>query len=290
MSLYLNAETKVLIQGITGNMATYHGKRMLASGTNILAGVNPGRGGDWALDGKVPVFDTVRAAVEMTGVNTSVIFVPVQNAVGAIYEAVDAGIELVICVTKGIPINDMLKVLAYLKKTNTRLIGPGAAGINSLDFCNVGVIANMGLLCGNVGIVSSSEGLIYETMDELKKFDIGISSVVELGSGPIFGTSFEEVLLSYEADGDTDFILMLGEVGVIDEEFSEQFATSAISKPVFSYLSEGFSTEPDYGGYAGMILNGSRSSYEQVVAEWQLAGFYPYSSISDMVDALRLHL
>ena len=290
MSFFINHESKVLIQGITGNAGTYHGKRMLETGTNILAGVNPGRGGDWALDNKVPVFDTVRAAVEMTGVNTSVIFVPVQYAVGAIYEAVDAGIDLVVCVTKGIPINDMLRVRAYLKKTNTQLIGPGAAGIHCVDICNVGVIPNRDVLSGNVGVVSCSEGLIIETLDELKKYDIGISSVIELGSGPVFGTNFEDVLLKFEADGDTDFIIMLGEVGVVDEDFSEQFATSALSKPVFSYLSEGLETSPDYGGYAGMILNGSRNSYDQVVSEWQLAGFYPYESLQDMVDALRQHI
>lgn len=290
MSLFVNQDTKVLIQGITGHAGTMHGNRMLAMGTTILAGVSPGHGGDWALDGKVPVFDTVQAAVEMTGVNTSVIVVPVQNAVGAIYEAVDAGIELVVCVTKGIPIHDMLKVRAYLQKTNTQLIGPGAAGIACVGECNVGVVTQYDVLPGNVGIVSCSEGLIYETLDELRKYDIGVSSIVELGSGPIFGTCFEDALLKFEADGDTDFILMLGEVGVVDEDFSEQFATSVLSKPVFSYLSEGFSLTPDYGGYAGIILNGSRDSYEQVVAEWQMAGFYPYGRLQDMVDALRQHL
>lgn len=290
MSIFVNKDSKILIQGITGASGSFHGQRMVDAGTNVLAGTNPGKGGDWTFGGKVPVFDTVQAAVEMTGVDTSVIFVPGQYAVGAIYEAVDAGIELVVCVSKDIPVNDMLHVRAYLKKTNTTLIGPGAAGICAVDVCNVGVIHPGIISRGNVGIVSTSQTLTYEVLQEMKDNSFGASSIVELGNGPVFGTSIKDVLLKFEADPDTGYMIMLGEVGVTVEDFPDLFATTHLTKPIFSYLSDSLVKAPDYGGYAGMILNGNRGSYESMQFAWHRASIFPYPNITDLVLALRQYM
>ena len=217
MSILVNNNTRLVVQGITGREGAFHTKQMIDYGTNVVAGVTPGKGGEWVF-GTVPVFDTVKEAVDATGANTSIIYVPARFAADAIIEAADAGVDLVVCITEGLPVLDMVQVRAYLDTTNTRLIGPNCPGLITPGEAKVGIIPGHILTPGSVGLVSRSGTLTYEVVYALTARGIGQSTAVGIGGDPINGTSFLDVLRMFEQDPSTDQVILIGEIGGTDEQ------------------------------------------------------------------------
>jgi len=256
VGILINRNTRVLVQGITGYQGSFHSQKMIEYGTNVVAGVTPGRGGDWVLDGKVPVFESVRVAKEATGADSSVIFVPARFATDAILEAVDAEIGLIVCITDGLPTQDMLKVTQYIKNKECRLIGPNCPGILTSGESKLGIIPGNISLPGNVGVVSRSGTLTYEVLYSLKRHGIGVSTCVGIGGDGILGTGFVDVLELFEADPHTDQIVLIGEIGGNEEELAAEFIGSQLTKPVVAFIA-GKSAPPDKRmGHAGAIIEG----------------------------------
>jgi succinyl-CoA synthetase alpha subunit len=247
--------TKVVVAGITGSEGTFHSLRNRAYGTQVVAGVTPGKGGQ-AVDG-IPVFDTVADAVEATGANTSLVFVPARFAAEAVYEAADAGIGLIVCITEGIPVRDMAQVASYLRGRPTDLVGPNCPGVISPGRSNVGIIPGEICAPGRVGLVSRSGTLTYQIVHELTQRGIGQSTCVGMGGDPVHGIGFIESLDRFEADDDTDLVVMIGEIGGDDEERAAAFIRDRITKPVVAYIA-GFTAPPGRRmGHAGAIITGS---------------------------------
>jgi succinyl-CoA synthetase alpha subunit len=213
MSILINKNSRVLVQGVTGHEGLFHTQQMLQYGTSVVAGVTPGKGGEWVLDGKVPVFDSVKVAVDSTGVNVSVIFVPARFAPDAMFEAADAGIPLIICITEGVPVQDMMRVRSYLDQKGVRFIGPNCPGALTPGESKVGIIPGNIAIPGNIGVVSRSGTLTYEVLYALKGVGLGASTCVGIGGDPVNGTSFIDVLEMFEADPHTDSVVMIGEIG-----------------------------------------------------------------------------
>jgi succinyl-CoA synthetase alpha subunit len=244
-----------VVAGITGSEGTFHSLRNRSYGTDVVAGVTPGKGGQ-DVEG-IPVFDTVGDAVEGTGANTSLIFVPARFAAEAIYEAADAGIGLVVCITEGIPVRDMAQVGAYLRGTETVLVGPNCPGVISPGRANVGIIPGEICAPGRVGLVSRSGTLTYQIVHELTQRDIGQSTCVGMGGDPVHGIGFIGSLERFEADDETDLVVMIGEIGGDDEERAAAFIAQRVTKPVVSYIA-GFTAPPGKRmGHAGAIITGS---------------------------------
>lgn len=253
MSILVNKNTRLLIQGITGREGLYHAQKMLRSGTNIVAGVTPGKGGEWMIGGKIPVFDSVHLAYEISGANATLIFVPAHTAPDAIFEAADAGVPLIICVTEGISIHHMLRVTAYLKQKNIRLIGPKSPGIISPGECCAGIIPPEAVCQGNTGVVSRAGTLTFTILENLKQAGLGVSTCVGIGSDPIIGTSFKDILEMFEADPHTEQVLLVGEIGGRDEEEAASYIPQ-MTKPVAAYIT-GLTTLPNKRyGHAGAII------------------------------------
>lgn len=257
MSILVNNKIRVLVQGITGNEGLFHTQQMLFYHTNIVAGVSPGKGGDWVLDGKVPVFDTVKNAVEVTDANATVIFVPAKYAADAIFEAVDAGMELVVCITEGVPVLDMMRVKEYMHTRKTRLIGPNCPGILVPGEVKVGIIPGNIALPGNIGVVSRSGTLTYEVLYSLKRANKGVSTCVGIGGDPIKGMNFVDVLEQFEADAKTDSVIMIGEIGGNDEEIAAEFIARQMTKPVVAFIAGASAPPGKRMGHAGAIIEGS---------------------------------
>jgi len=258
VSILVGTETKLAVSGLTGREGSFHGMNNRRYGTDLVAGVTPGKGGQ-DVEG-VPVFDTVHEAVAETGANTSMIFVPPRFAADAILEAEDAGIELVICITEGIPVHDMLRVYTHLRRGTTRLIGPNCPGILSPGKANVGIIPAHFFSEGNVGLVSRSGTLTYQIGNELAQRGFGNSSIVGIGGDPIAGTSFIEVIDLFEADAETELIVMCGEIGGEEEERTADHIAEHVRKPVVAYIA-GFTAPPGKTmGHAGAIVSGSRGT------------------------------
>jgi succinyl-CoA synthetase alpha subunit len=255
MSVLVGADTKLVVQGITGSEGTFHTLRDRAYGTSVVAGVTPGKGGQ-DVEG-IPVFDTVAEAVEATGANTSMIFVPPRFAADAILEAADAGVALTVCITEGIPVRDMASVHAYLAGTETRLVGPNCPGVISPGVANVGIIPGEVCMPGRVGFVSRSGTLVYQIVHELSTSGIGQSTCIGMGGDPVHGVGFIESLRLFEHDPGTDLIIMTGEIGGDDEERAAAFIADDVSKPVVAYIA-GFEAPPGKRmGHAGAIVTGS---------------------------------
>lgn len=255
MAILVDADTRLLVQGITGREGTFHALRNRTYGTAVVAGVTPGKGGQ-DVEG-IPVFDTVTQAVAATGANASLVFVPPRFAADAIYEAADAGIALVVCITEGIPAHDMLDVYTYLAPRATRLLGPNCPGALSPGKANVGIIPAQVFAAGGVGLVSRSGTLTYQIGAELAHRGLGNSTIVGIGGDPVVGTSFVDALALFQDDPETAQIVMVGEIGGNEEEKAADFIAEHVTKPVYAYIA-GFTAPPGKTmGHAGAIISGS---------------------------------
>ena len=272
MSILIDQSSRILVQGITGKEGLFHAEQMRNFGSNIVAGTTPGKGGVWVLDNKVPVFDSVEYAVETTGADTSVIFVPARYASDAIFEAINAGISLVVCITEGIPIKDMMLVKAYLRSTNTKLIGPNTPGILSPGKSKAGIIPGSIASEGNIGVISRSGTLTYEVIYSLKQAGIGISPCVGIGGDPIVGTSFSQILEMFENDPQTDTVMIIGEIGGSDEEDAARFISTNMSKPVYGYIAGESAPMDKRMGHAGAIIEKGIGSAQSKIEALSNAG------------------
>ncbi len=270
MSILVGRDTRLLVQGITGREGAFHTRQMIAYGTNVLAGVTPGKGGEWA-EG-VPVFDTVREAVQATGANTSIVYVPARFAPDAILEAADAGIGLVVCITEGIPTLDMIRVRAYLDQTKTRLVGPNCPGIITPGEAKVGIMPGHVHMPGPVGVVSRSGTLTYEVVYALTLKGIGQSTAVGIGGDPIVGTTFIDVLQMFEDDPRTEQIVMIGEIGGTDEERAAEFIAQHMSKPVVGFIAGQTAPPGKRMGHAGAIISGGTGTAAEKMKALEAAG------------------
>lgn len=274
MSILVDKNTRLLVQGITGNEGLFHTTQMVAYGTQVVAGVTPGKGGEWVLDGKIPVFDSVKMAVEATGVNTSVIFVPARFAPDAIFEAADAGIPLIVCITEGIPVQDMMRVRSYLDQKGVRLIGPNCPGLLTPGEAKVGIIPGNIAIPGNVGIVSRSGTLTYEVLYALKLRGIGASTCVGIGGDPVNGTSFIDVLEMFERDPQTEKVVLIGEIGGTDEEKAAEFIATRMTKPVVAFIAGQTAPPGKRMGHAGAIIEGGAGTAAEKIRALEAAGVH----------------
>jgi succinyl-CoA synthetase alpha subunit len=272
MSILVNKNTRLVVQGVTGHDGLFHTRQMAAYGTNIVAGVTPGKGGEWVLEGKIPVFDSVKVAVEAAGANTSVIFVPARFATDAIFEAADAGLRLIVCISEGIPVQDMMRVRNYLDQKGVRLVGPNCPGLLTPGESKVGIIPGDISFPGNIGVVSRSGTLTYEVLYALKLQNLGVSTCVGIGGDPINGTNFIDVLSMYEADPQTDKVVMIGEIGGTDEEKAAEYIADHMTKLVVSFIAGQTAPPGKRMGHAGAIVEGGSGLAADKVKALQTAG------------------
>jgi succinyl-CoA synthetase alpha subunit len=288
MAILVDEGTKVVVAGITGSEGTFHSLRNRSYGTDVVAGVTPGKGGQ-DVEG-IPVFDTVGDAVAVTGANTSLIFVPARFAAEAIYEAADAGIGLVVCITEGIPVRDMAQVGAYLRGTETVLVGPNCPGVISPRRANVGIIPGEICAPGRVGLVSRSGTLTYQIVHELTQLGIGQSTCVGMGGDPVHGIGFNGSLERFEADDETDLVVMIGEIGGDDEERAAAVIADRMTKPVVSYIA-GFTAPPGKRmGHAGAIITGSSGTAAAKAEALEAAGVGVGRTPTEVAELVRAAL
>lgn len=272
MSILIDKSTRVLVQGITGREGFFHSVQMMEYGTQIVVGVTPGKGGEWVLDGKIPVFDTVKGAVEVTGANCSVIFVPAHFAADSILEAADAGVPLIVCITEGIPVSNMMQVKRIVDQKGVRLIGPNCPGILTPGECKVGIIPGQIAEPGNIGIVSRSGTLTYEVLYALKLNGMGVSTCVGIGGDPIKGTNFIDVLGMFEDDPLTDKVVLIGEIGGADEERAAEFIRNRMTKPVAAFIAGKTAPPGKRMGHAGAIVEGDTGLAASKIKALESAG------------------
>jgi succinyl-CoA synthetase alpha subunit len=271
MSILIDKNSRLLVQGITGHEGLFHTQQMVAYGTKVVAGVTPGKGGEW-VDGKIPVFDTVKTAVEATGANVSVIFVPARFAPDAMLEAADAGIPLVICITEGVPVQDMMRVRTYLDQKSVRLVGPNCPGVLTPGEAKAGIIPNNISIPGDIGIVSRSGTLTYEVLYALMLRGMGASTCVGIGGDPVNGTSYLDVLELFEADPHTDRVVLIGEIGGTDEEKAADFIAREMTKPVSAFIAGQAAPPGKRMGHAGAIIEGGAGTAADKIRALEAAG------------------
>lgn len=288
MSVLVDQNTKLIVQGFTGREGTFHATQALAYGTNVVGGVTPGKGGQSHLER--PVFDTVADAVHKTGANASVIFVPPPFAADAIMEAVAAEIPLVICITEGIPANDMAKVWAFMRGKKTRLVGPNCPGVISPGKCKIGIMPAHIHLPGNVGVVSRSGTLTYEAVGQLTKLGIGQSTCIGIGGDPIIGTTFVDALHLFNEDPDTHAIIMIGEIGGNAEETAAQFVKENVKKPVVGFICGQTAPPGRRMGHAGAIISGGSGKASDKMEAMTAAGIEVCISPADIGETLAKKL
>lgn len=296
MSILVGRDTKLLVQGITGGAGSFHAKQMIEYGTNVVAGVTPTRGGE-KFEAKVPVFDTVRQAAGATGANASVIFVPPPGAADAILEALDAGIELVVCITEGIPVIDMLGVRRVLEASQAdarakgrslpRLIGPNCPGIITPGACKIGIMPGHIHKAGNIGVVSRSGTLTYEAVGQLTALGIGQSTCIGIGGDPVGGMDFVDVLELFQADPDTHGVIMIGEIGGGAEERGAEFIKAKMNKPVAAFIAGTTAPPGKRMGHAGAIISGGKGTAAAKIAALEAAGAKVAPTPSDMATTLK---
>jgi succinyl-CoA synthetase alpha subunit len=272
MSILINKNTRLLVQGITGNDGLFHTTQMVQYGTNVVAGVTPGKGGEWVLDGKVPVFDSVKLAVDATGANATVIFVPARFAPDAMFEAADADIPLIVCITEGVPVQDMMRVRNYLDHKKVRLVGPNCPGLLTPGESKVGIIPGNIAIPGNVGVVSRSGTLTYEVLYALMLNKMGASTCVGIGGDPINGTNFIDCLEMFEHDPRTEKVVLIGEIGGTDEDKAAEFIATKMTKPVVSFIAGQTAPPGKRMGHAGAIIEGKAGSAADKVKALEAAG------------------
>ena len=289
MSIFIDNETKLIVQGITGRDGSFHAKQMIEYGTKVVAGVTPGKGGQ-TFEGTVPIFDTVYDAVQATGANTSVIYVPPMFAADAMMEAAAAGVKLIVCITEGVPVLDMTKVYPYVKEHGARLIGPNCPGLITPGQSKVGIIPGRICMPGNVGVVSRSGTLTYEIVNQLTKAGIGQSSCVGIGGDPINGTNFIDCLAAFEADPQTKAIAMMGEIGGTDEQEAAAFIKAHMKKPVVGFIAGQTAPPGRRMGHAGAIISGSEGTAAEKIESFLAAGMGVAQRPVDFVDLIKARL
>jgi len=289
MSVFLDQNTRLVVQGITGRDGSFHTRQMISYGTKVVAGVTPGKGGQ-LFDGVVPIFDTVADAVRETRANTAVIYVPAAAAASAVFEAADAGLGLVVCITEGIPVLDMTRVLPYLHERGARLIGPNCPGLISPGKSKVGIIP--GNICqpGRIGVVSRSGTLTYEIVHQLSTQGYGQSTCIGIGGDPLIGTSFIHCLSAFQADAETDAVVMIGEIGGTDEQQAAEFVTQAMTKPVIGFVAGQTAPPGRRMGHAGAIISGSSGTAAEKMAALERAGISVMGRPADVVPLLKERL
>ncbi len=272
MSILVDKDTRLVVQGITGREGEFHTRAMLAYGTNVVAGVTPGRGGQKVIDDQVPVFNTVKDAVEATGANVSVIYVPAAFAPDAIREAADAGVALVVCITEGIPANDMVATYAFVQGRGARLIGPNCPGLLTPGEAKVGIIPGNIATPGPVGVVSKSGTLTYEAVDALTKIGLGQTTIVGIGGDPIIGTNFIDVLQLFQNDSATEAIVLIGEIGGTAEQDAAAFIKQNVTKPVVGFIAGQTAPPGRRMGHAGAIVSGGEGTAQEKIAALESVG------------------
>jgi len=284
MSIYVNADTKVIVQGITGSAGLDHTREMIKYGTNIVGGVTPGRGGEKVLD--VPVFNTVEDAVKTTGATVTIIYVPAAFATDAIMETTDAGLELAICITEHIPIKDMVKVKEFMKGKNTRLIGPNCPGIITADETKIGIMPGYIHTKGHIGVVSRSGTLTYEAVHQLSQAGYGQTTAVGIGGDPVNGTSFIDVLKEFNEDPETYAVVMIGEIGGTAEEEAARWIKENMNKPVAGFIGGATAPPGKRMGHAGAIISGGEGTAEEKKRVMEECGIKVAESPAKIGDAM----
>jgi succinyl-CoA synthetase alpha subunit len=289
VSIFIGKDTRLVVQGITGRDGSFHAKQMMAYGTRVVAGVTPGKGGQ-RFEGAVPIFDTVARAVAEAGANAAVIYVPPAGAAGAIYEAVDAGIPLVVCITEGVPVIEMTRVMPFVRERGARLIGPNCPGAITPGQAKVGIIPGQICAPGRVGLVSRSGTLTYEVVNLLTRAGIGQSTCVGIGGDPIIGTNFIDCLRAFQDDPGTDAIVMMGEIGGTDEQHAAEFVHQHVTKPVVGFIAGQTAPPGRRMGHAGAIISGSSGTAAEKMAAFEAAGISVMKRPADVVPLLRTRL
>lgn len=270
MAILVNKDTRLIVQGITGREGSFHTKQMIDYGTPVVGGVTPGKGGEWVFG--LPVFDSVRVAVDATEANTSIIYVAAPFAADAIYEAVDAGIGLIVCITEGIPISDMMKVYEHVKRSKSRLVGPNCPGLLTPGEAKVGIIPGYIAKPGNVGLVSKSGTLTYEVAFALDNAGMGISTIIGIGGDPIIGTNYVDVLQLFEDDPQTEKVVLIGEIGGRAEIDAAEYIQAHMTKPVAAFIAGRSAPEGTRMGHAGAIVEGGQGTAQQKIDRLRDAG------------------
>ncbi|MBL8981528.1 MAG: succinate--CoA ligase subunit alpha [Gemmatimonadetes bacterium] len=289
MSIFIDKSTRLIVQGITGRDGSFHAKQMMEYGTQVVGGVTPGKGGQM-FEGTVPIFNTVAAAVAATGANTSVIYVPPMFAADAIMEAADAGVQLIVAITEGVPVLDMTRVHPFVKERGVRLIGPNCPGLITPGAAKVGIIPGRICTPGPVGVVSRSGTLTYEVVYQLTRAGIGQTTCVGIGGDPINGTNFIDCLAAFEADPATKAVCMMGEIGGTDEQEAAEFVRTRMTKPVVGFIAGQTAPPGRRMGHAGAIISGSSGTAAEKLAAFEAAGMGVAKRPLDFVELIRARL
>jgi len=289
VSVFVDKNTRLLVQGITGRDGSFHAKQMMEYGTNVVAGVTPGKGGQ-KFENAVPIFNTVEQAVQETGANTSVIYVPPPFAADAMMEAAAAGVKLVVCITEGVPVMDMLRVRPYVIERGARLVGPNCPGLITPGQAKVGIIPGHICTPGNVGVVSRSGTLTYEVVYHLTRAGLGQSTCVGIGGDPINGTGFIDALEAFENDPDTKVVAMMGEIGGTDEQDAAAFIRERMTKPVVGFIAGQTAPPGRRMGHAGAIISGSSGTAAEKIESFEAAGMGVAKRPIDFVELVRERL
>ena len=287
MSILVNKDSRIVVQGITGSEGQFHAGQMLDYGTNVVAGVTPGKGGQKTLDDRVPVFNFVEEAVEQTGADTSIIFVPPPFAAEAVIEASYAGIKVVVCITEGVPVHDMVKVKKVVDQKGTRLVGPNCPGIITVDECKLGIMP--GFICkkGNIGVISKSGTLTYEAIDQLVNVGLGQTTAIGIGGDPIIGTTMKDCIELFEADHETKGIVVIGEIGGQMEIEAARWARDNVSKPMVGFIAGQTAPPGRRMGHAGAIVSGGGDTAEAKMRILKECGIAVAESVADIGDLMK---